>query len=195
MKFRSILVTAVVACAVGWVGRAVHSDEAPPSPEAMKEMEAAFKKLAQPGEEHARLRPLVGEWNVRGKFTGFDGKVTESDSTASISMVLGGRFLRQEAVGSFEGQAFVGRGLIGFDNATRKWVSSWIDSMSTGIMTGEGVETVKGKRWEFKSTFNGPTGPMTMRDVLQVVNANELEYQGFMGDSKTPMMTLRYRRR
>jgi Protein of unknown function (DUF1579) len=190
MRMRGLVVAVIVAGAVGWVGRSVYSEDTPPGG-----MAEAFKKLAKPGEQHARLKALVGEWNVHGKFTAPDGKVVETDSTASMSMVLGDRFLRQEFVGTFEGERFVGRGLIGFDNATKRYVTSWIDSMGTGIMTGEGEETETGKVWKFKSSFNGPSGPISMRDVLTVVGDKEMTWESYMGDGPVPMMSLRYKRK
>jgi hypothetical protein len=196
MNLRGLVVTAVVACSVGWVSRSVYSEDAAPSPEQMKEMKAAFEKLGVPGAEHQRMKALVGEWNVLSKETGFDGKVTESTGTASMTMVLGGRFLRQEFSGTYEGKPFIGRGLMGFDNGSKKWVHSWIDSMSTGMSMGEGTETAQGKTWEFKSSFNGPDGtPIAMRTTMTLVSPNEMTLDGYMGESPTPMMQLRYKRK
>jgi hypothetical protein len=192
MNRRGLVVTAVAALAVGWVGGSVYSEDAKPSEADMK---AAFEALGRPGPEHQRLKAFVGNWAVDAKMDDGTGKMVDTKGTASFAMVLGDRYLRHEFQGTFDGQPFVGRGIIGFDNATKKWISSWIDSMSTGMAVGEGQETEQGKAWRFKDTFNGPSGPMTMRNELTVVNANELTLVSYMGDATTPMMTMRYRRR
>jgi hypothetical protein len=36
------------------------------------------------------------------------------------------------------GMPFEGRGVIGYDNVTKKYVGTWYDNMSTGIMRYEG---------------------------------------------------------
>jgi hypothetical protein len=151
---------------------------------------AAWMALANPGEAHARLETLVGTWKVHGKFSDPTGKVTESDSTAVFSMILGDRFLQQEVHGSFEGMEFVGRGVIGYDNAKKKFSGSWIDNMGTGIMTSEGDETVRGKVWAFSGTFVGPGGPVRMRDVLTKVSDDELRWESSMDGAA--IMSLHY---
>lgn len=144
MKLRGLVVTAAVACTVGWFGRSVYSDDPPAAPpasppaDASADSNAEWVEFARPGEEHARLKQLVGDWAVHGKFTGFDGKLEEGDSVASFTMILGDRYLRQEAVGSFLGTPFEGRGIIGYDKAVKKWVSVWLDTMGTGMMVAEG---------------------------------------------------------
>src|SRR5262245_2232521 len=192
MRTRAFVATAVVACTVGWVGRSVFSDEPPPDPSKMKE---AFLKLGLPGEEHARLKTLAGEYTARVVCTGFDGKETVTEGTSSFAAVLGDRFLRQEAHGTFDGKPFEGRGVIGYDNAKKKWVSAWVDTVGTGILCGEGEEKEKGKVWEFKATMEGPMGPMTMRDVLTKVSDKELRYESYMGELPKPMMTITYTRK
>jgi hypothetical protein len=59
-------------------------------------------------------------------------------SAASRRMTFGGRFLEEEVTGEFMGAPFLGRAVVGYDNVTGKWWSSWIDNQSTGVMVGEG---------------------------------------------------------
>jgi hypothetical protein len=192
MKRNGFVASLVAAVAVGWAGGSVFSEDKPGEGDPSKD---EWIKFGQPGEEHARLKPLVGEWAVHGKMTGPDGKVTESDSTSSISMFLGDRFLLQEVNGKFEGMDFQGRGLIGYDKGRKKWVGAWVDNFGTGIMTSEGVENEKGKCWTFEGSFQGPQGPIAMKDVLKVLGPNELSWVSHMGGSPEPMMTLTYKRK
>lgn len=41
------------------------------------------------------------------------------------------------------GQPFEGRGLTGYNNVTGTWWGTWLDNMSTGIMTSDG-------EWDFE---------------------------------------------
>jgi hypothetical protein len=172
---------------------------ATPAPGAPMDMEKAFAemmKLAEPVAEHAGLATWVGEWNLKGKFTMGD-KVTESDGTSSITSILGGRFIRQEAHGSMDGMPFEGRGVIGYDTFKKKFVGVWIDSMGTGIMSSVGEETEKGKVWTFTGSYDTPMGMMTTRDVMRRVSENELVYQSDMsiGGNPSGSMTLTYKRK
>ena len=190
MRMRGFVVTAVAAMAIGWVGRSVFSDDAPKAP-----AEDAWAKLGQPGEEHARLKALVGEWKVVGEFAGPGGAVTKTESTSSISMILGDRYLRQEVHGSVQGTPFEGRSLMGFDNGSKKWFNVWADSMGTGLLVSDGVENEKGKRWTFTGSFNGPAGPITSRDVVTITGENEFTWVSYMGGSEKPTMTLKATRK
>lgn len=190
MKTRGFVVTAVAAMSIGWVGRSVFPDD-PPKPPA----ENDWAKFGQPGEEHARLKALVGEWNVVGEFDGGDGSMTKSEATSSITMILGDRYLRQEVHGSVAGTAFEGRGLIGFDKGSKKWFSLWVDSGGTGLLVSDGVENEKGKCWTFKGSFNGPAGPIAERDVITITGENEFTQVGYMGGGEKPTMTLKATRK
>jgi hypothetical protein len=190
MKARALL-TVAVALSVGWFGRSVWSDDKPPERQATEE-ELAWAKLGQPGEEHARLKVLVGEWDVHAQMTSASGNV-ESDGTASFTMLYGDRYLRQEFKGNFQGMPFEGRGIIGYDNGSKKWFGVWIDSMSTGMMTSQGEETQKGKSWTFKGSFNGPKSVVESKDVLTVVSDKEWTFESTM--STGDKMLLRYKKK
>jgi hypothetical protein len=194
MKARA-LVTVAVAVAVGWFGRSVWSDDKPGEKPA--DEGAAWEALGKPGEQHARLKALVGEYAVHGKFwfQGPDGPVTESDSTSSITSIMGDRFLRQEVKGTFQGQPFEGRGVMGYDNGKKKFVSAWIDNMGTGILVDEGEETTKGKVWTFNGSYAGPTGPMAVKDVFTILSDKEIRYESYMGGGDKPTMLMTYKKK
>ena len=90
---------------------------------------------------HARLAKLVGDWDGTTK-TWFEPGVVadESPMTGTIRTILDGRFLIHEYSGSLSSKPFEGVAICGFDLATNKFQSAWIDSfhMSTGIMFSEG---------------------------------------------------------
>jgi len=191
MKARDFVVTAAVAMAIGWAGRSVFPDDAPKTPPAGED----WAKFGQPGDEHARLKPLVGVWNVVGEFVGPDGSVVKSESTSSMSMILGDRYLQQEVHGSVLGTAFEGRSLIGFDNGSKKWFNVWVDSMGTGLLVADGVEDEKGRRWTFNGSFNGPSGPIQSRDVVTITGENEFTWVSYMGGVEKPTMSMKASRR
>ncbi len=194
MRIRDLALSATVALAVGWFGHAAFSDDPPKEPP-KEDPGAEWMKWAAPGEEHARLKALAGEWTVHGTFSSEDGSVAESDSTASMTMILGDRYLQQTTSGTIGGGPFEGRLWIGYDKGSKRWVSAWIDNWGTGILVGDGEETEKGKSWTFKSTFHGPKGDVAMKDVLTLVSEKELTWNSYTGGSDKPMVSLVYKRK
>jgi hypothetical protein len=187
---------AVAACA-GWFGRSVLADDPPKAPAGADEM---FKAAAKPGEQHERMvKMFEGEWTTHLKGKDMDGSTVESDGTASFKSLLGGRFLQQEVHGEYKKEPFTGYGWMGYDNNTKQFVGVWIDSMGTGIMSGTGQETEKGKAWSFKDTMTTPMGPMTSRDEIKVVSDKEFTYTMYMsfqpGAPEAPMMEITYKRK
>lgn len=110
---------------------------------------------------HARLAQLAGDWQGLTK-TWFepDKLADESPTTGSMRPALGGRFMLHEYSGSLQGKPFEGIAIIGFDLATKKFQSAWIDSfhMSTAIMLSEGADGEK-----FSATGSYYTGQDTPR--------------------------------
>jgi hypothetical protein len=95
---------------------------------------------------HAELKRLVGEWAGMTK-TWFepDEFADESLMTGTIKPILSERFLLHEYRSSWQGKPFSGLAIIGYDLATGKFQSAWVDSfhMSTGILFSEGDEADK----------------------------------------------------
>jgi len=90
---------------------------------------------------HAKLADLAGMWEGQTT-TWFEPDIVadQSPMTGRISLVLDGRFVLHEYTGSVSGEPFEGIAIYGFDLATNKIQSAWVDSfhMSTGIMFSEG---------------------------------------------------------
>jgi hypothetical protein len=88
-------------------------------------------------------------------------------------MILDGRFLQDEFSGEMMGSPFTGIGVIGYDNQSKKYVSIWMDSMSTGIYFFEGTASQDGRTISLESRFNDPIkGPGTWHLVTRIVDEN-----------------------
>src|SRR5262249_52979692 len=86
------------------------------APMSEDQMMAEMMKLATPGPYHEMLKKFAGSWKTETKMWMGPGEPQVSEGTAEASMILGGRFLKQEAKGNFMGQPFEGFGLTGYDN-------------------------------------------------------------------------------
>ena len=158
-----------------------------------------YQKLGTPGAPHKLLAGMAGSWSTRIKtWMGPDSPPMESRGTSEQKMLLGGRFLQQEFTSEMMG-GYSGIGFTGYDNHTKKYVSTWMDSMSTGILFFEGTADAGGKTITQKSRYNDPVkGPAEWRSVTRIVDDNteifEM-YNSVKGGKEEKMMEITYTRK
>src|SRR5205085_2849689 len=101
--------------------------------------------------------------------------------------MLDGRFTKCESTGDMNGMPFHGIGTYGFDNVSQKFVSTWIDSMGTGMAVGTGVLSDDKKTMTWTCTYNCPIkkGPITMREVDHYTGKDSTTLEMFGPDPKT----------
>lgn len=166
-------------------------------PQAMME---TYQKLATPGEPHKQFANLAGSWTTKTKSWMEPNKPpTESDGSCEQKMLLDGRFLQQECTGDMMGQPFTGIGVIGYDNHTKKYVSTWMDSMGTGIYFMEGTASADGKTITQNGQYDDPIeGRMKLRGVTKIVDLNTEIFEMYCTGKKskeTKMMEITYTRK
>jgi len=177
--------------------------DAPPkmSPEQQAMMDK-MAKAATPGAPHAMLTKMAGEWTCTVKMQMDPSQpAQESQSTATITALMDGRYVQEVDAGQMNGMPFTGMGVYGFDNVSGRYVSTWIDNMGTGIMTSEGTADASGKVITYTATMNDPmTGkPSKSRIVTTVIDDNHhtMEMYGVPFGAKKEMkvMTIDYVRK
>ena len=161
-------------CLVLTVSVAMAKDKKPEKqmdPQAMMEM---YQKLATPGEPHKLFASLAGSWTTKTKEWMEPGKPpTESTGTAEMKKLLDGRFLQQEFTSQMMGQPFSGIGIDGYDNLRKRYVTTWIDTMGTGIFMMEGTASADGKTITLRGQHDEPGGGHMMhRAVWKIVDGN-----------------------
>lgn len=192
---RSLFIATIIFAA----GCSKH-EPAHPGQMSHEEMWSRMEQAATPGHAHLRLSPLVGEWNTETKVWMEPGKAPEvSHGRASSQWILGDRFISEEYSGSFGGKPFRGVATLGYDNVSKKYVGSWIDSMGTGMMTSEGQFNQQSNALEMTGTMSCPVtnGPRSSRMVTRIIDNKthvmEMFDSGFDG-KETKMMEITYRR-
>jgi len=129
------------------------STDTPPSGDEMK----AYLKLSEPGPEHKKLGMRVGNWKIAGTFyMAPDAPPMKSEASAAIRPILGGRYFRETFKGEYLGQEFTGIGIFGYDKGLKKYFSTWIDSMSTGLMKSEGTADGSGDVITYRGEYFDP---------------------------------------
>ncbi len=165
-----------------------------------KAMMEMYQKLATPGEPHKLFASLAGSWTTRTKEWMEPGKPPmESEGTAELKMLLGGRFLQQEFNGQMMGQPYTGIGIDAYDNLRKRYVATWMDSMSTGIFIMEGTASADGKTINLSGKHPEPGGGfMTHRAIWKIIDSNNQTfdmYGAHHGGKEMKMMEIVYTRK
>ena len=166
----------------------------------MQAMMDVYKKLGTPGAPHKMLASMVGSWKTKVKsWCDPNTGPMESTGTSEHKMLLGGRFLQQEFTGEMMGSPFNGIGVTGYDNHTKKYVSTWMDSMGTALLVFEGTASADGRTITQESRYDDPIkGPMTWRSVTKIVDDNthvfEM-YATYKEGKEEKMMEITYTRK
>ena len=144
----------------------------------MQAMMEVYKKVGTPGTTHKLLAGLEGSWTTKTKsWPEPDKPPMESTGTCEAKLLLDGRYLQQEYTGDMAGEKFKGINILGYDNHTKKYLSVWLDSMSTGIYFFEGTANRDGKTITQECRYDDPVrGPSVWRSVTKIKDDNTLEY-------------------
>jgi len=149
----------------------------------------AWIEYATPGEMHKMLAKSDGNWS--GENTMWmenGGKSMISQSEVTNKMVFDGRYQVSNHKGNFMGMPFEGMSILAYDNSKKKFVSTWIDNMGTGIMNMEGDWNPSTKSIEFKGKMTDPSRPgkdCEVREVFTFVDDNTQKMEMYGPDSKT----------
>lgn len=170
----------------------------PPEQQAMME---AFKKAATPGPNHKLLQSMVGEWTYAMKmWQDPAAPAQESSGTSSYRSLMDGRHVQHEHKGNFMGMPFHGVGILGYDNVSKQFQSSWIDNMATGQMLMLGSYEAPKKTFTFKGDMDDMMKPGTktkIRETVRIVDndTHVLEWYETRGAKEVKTMEITYKRK
>lgn len=142
-----------------------------------------------PGDQHKFLAQSAGTWT--GTSTMWMAPETPpmtSPSNCTVTSEMDGRYTKHEYRGEIPGMgSFHGMGFCGFDNVSGKFVSTWLDNHSTGIMTGTGELGADGKTLTWTYKYNCPItkGVATMREIQRHPTNDTMTLEMHGTDPKT----------
>lgn len=164
MKIRMMMFTIAVAGAMALTANQAFSqekgaggkDNAKPAVD-MQEMMKKWTEAGTPGQPHKLLDQFVGKWDTATRVWMEPGKPPmETKGTADVKWIMDGRYLLEESAGQLMGMPHKGMGITGYDNFKQKYVSSWIENMSTGMYMSEGTVDQSGKVLTFHGKIDEP---------------------------------------
>jgi hypothetical protein len=112
----------------------------------------AWIDYATPSKAHEMLAKDTGIWDADMTFWMPDNpEPQKAKSVATYKMILDGKYQEGTFKGEMFGMSFEGRGLTAYDNASKEFITTWIDNMGTGMLVSRGQYDEASK----SITFNG----------------------------------------
>lgn len=171
----------------------------------MQKMMQQMMELSKTNENHKLLSSMDGNWDYVVKFSpGPGAPMQESKGTATRKSMMGGRYVTMEVSGNMQmpdetGKPktvqFKGMAVEGYDNVKKKFVSSWIDNMGTGIMMSEGTYDPSTKSFTYTGEVEAIPGmKMPVREVVKVPDSSHmmLEWYESRGGQEAKTMEINY---
>jgi hypothetical protein len=178
----------------------------PDQAEMMKQM----IELAKLNDNHKLLADMAGTWTCKIKYwMNPDPKAppTESSSTSVTKPTMGGRYFITDvtgkmkmpgADGKMKDVEFKGMAFDGYDNAKKKFTSSWIDNMGTGILASEGTYDPATKTFTYNAEMEVIPGmKQKVREMIKVVDKDHHTFEWYedRGGQQAKTMEINYTRK
>jgi len=172
------------------------------------EMMAMMTELAKPGENHKLLATGLGHWTYVVKmWMDPSAPPTESSGSSVAKEAMGGRYVLTEHTGKMQMPGadgklteveFKGMAIEAYDNVKKKFVSSWIDNMGTGILLSEGDYDAVGRKFTYLSEYEMMPGMKTK--VRETITINDKDHRTFeffenRGGTEVKTMEIKYTRK
>ena len=88
--------------------------------------------------EHSMVQQLVGNWDATVTMT-MPGQAPMVSSGSAVYRAIGETWVQSDFRGEMMGMPFVGHGVDGYDTLKKKYVGTWVDTLSTEILVTEGT--------------------------------------------------------
>lgn len=128
-----------------------------------------------PGDMQKMMGSWAGDWTCEVTSWMVPGAPpTKSTATAKYETSMGGRYLVSHFNGNMMGQPFEGLSTQAYDNAKKKFISTWIDNFGTGIMVTEGPWDAATKSITFTGKMVDPSAgdgsEVAVREIYKVID-------------------------
>jgi hypothetical protein len=167
------------------------------------EMMKMMMEMAKVNDNHKLLASTEGTWSFVTKMW-MNGdpssKPEESKGTAVRKSVMGGRYIVMDVNGKFKmpgpdgkpkEMEFKGQGIDGYDNAKQKFVSTWMDSMTTGIMMSEGSYDPATKTLTYTGEYQmAPAMKEQIRSVIKLADKDHMVFEWYENRGGTEAKTM-----
>jgi hypothetical protein len=117
----------------------------------------AWTDYATPSKAHEMLAKDTGTWDAEMTFWMPDSpEPQKAKSVATYKMILDGKYQEGTFKGEMFGMSFEGRGMTAYDNASKEFITTWIDNMGTGMLVSHGQYDEASKSITFRGNMVDP---------------------------------------
>jgi hypothetical protein len=180
MKFRNATLFFFILALVGSGLALAALQEKPQMDPKMMEM---MQKYGMPGKNHEFLKKYAGSWNIEMKSWMQPGAPPmTSTGTMKNELIFDGRYVRCEFEGAMMGQTFKGLEIIGYDLFQNKYVTFWIDNMSTPFFLTTGTLDAAGMVLTDVGSWPDPMtgGSQKVKNVTTFKSPDKFVFEMFM---------------
>ena len=196
-SFRIAAVAAVVLALAAGAGAEEKAKKTPTE----AQIAAALENAMTPGDGQKKLAFMVGTFDAKFRTWATPTSAPAEDTGVMVATwVLDGRYVQIMLAGNVAGQPYSGIGYAGFDNTTKKYIATFMDSGSTGMEWYTGGFDAAGTKATLKATIANPVSgkptPLEMRLTLDAVGNHVTELWGDgLGNTMFKMMEITYTKR
>ncbi len=153
----------------------------PDKPAAPAAAPQGMPPLPKPGPEHAILKGEEGTWDATVESWQAPGGPAMTSKGVETNTLMSGMWLVTDFKGEFMAMPFLGHGVAGYDSIKKKYVSTWVDSMSAGMSIGESSYDAASKTltgW-MEGPDIGPDGAAKMTKMKMVTEFKDPDSRVF----------------
>ncbi len=148
------------------MGASIYAQEMPAKEVDQDAMMKAYMEMIALTDEHKNMGEMVGTYKSVQKFWMTPGgEAMKSEGKMTTKALMDGRYFQSDYEGNSMGAPFYGMSLAAYDKAKKKYVTTWIDNMGTGIMMFEGT-MVDDKLIQYAKYLNPMTGKMEKHKMV-----------------------------
>jgi hypothetical protein len=206
MKLRPRLaVAALAALALPLYAFARAQDPTNPADPRNYDMAAMMKKwkeVCTPNANHQKLARFVGKWETEsGMSMELGAEPVKTKGSAEIEWLYEGRWLIERSEGSMMGMPMKTVTISGYDNFKKKYVSTVVNSTTTGLLHAEGNFDASGKNLITYGLMDEPmTGEhdKTVRYVTRFLDADTFVFEVHdlaIGEKDNKVIEVTYKRK
>lgn len=133
-------------------------------------------EMPKPTKEHAWLEQLVGEWDAKTEINVPDQPAMTVEGEEQ-SRMIGGFWYFAENTGKSPEMKFTGLMTLGYDPKTKKYVGTWVDSMSDMLWTYTG--SVEGKKLTLEAKGPCPMRPGKLSNFKETLEVTDDDHKVF----------------
>lgn len=142
----------------------------------------AWTDYATPSKAHEMLAKDTGTWDAEMTFWMPESpEPQKATSVATYKMILNGKYQEGVFKGDMWGMPFEGRVTTAYDNASKQFITTWIDNMGTGMLVSRGQYDETSKTITFNGVMVDPvTGKeKKVKEIITYIDDNTQKMEMF----------------